>query len=264
MRSVSNYAHSSSHNWQIPIGQTTGITPLEFPSAEIGNSDVESARTVNHSGIATLSPALFDSTSMRVKRVFDFLGALVLCTLAMPVLVAVALVVKLDSRGPVFYGHTRIGKGGRPFRAWKFRSMVANSDEVLKAHLMRNPLAKAEWKAKHKLRRDPRVTRIGGLLRRSSLDELPQFWNVLVGEMSLVGPRPIIQEERQHYREAIVLYESVLPGLSGLWQVSSRSDTTYEERVRLDTHYIFNWSLWLDLWILLRTLPALLFGRGAC
>lgn len=264
MGSLSNYAHHPSDNWRTPTGQTQGATALELPSVEIGESETGSTRTVTHSGISKLSPALFDSPSLRVKRGFDVIGALILGVLTLPLLVFVALAVKLDSRGPVLYGHTRVGKGGKSFRAWKFRSMVTNSDEVLEAYLRRNPLANAEWKAKRKLRRDPRVTRIGGLLRRSSLDELPQFWNVLVGEMSLVGPRPIIHDERQHYRDAIILYESVLPGLSGLWQVSGRSDTTYEERVRLDSHYIFNWSLWLDFWILLRTLPALIFGRGAC
>jgi Undecaprenyl-phosphate galactose phosphotransferase WbaP len=263
MSSVSHYAHKSSHNWQPPLEHASAVA-LEFPHAELRAVEGGLSRTVSHSGIAELSPALFDSVPMRVKRVFDIIGALTLGLLALPLVALVALAVKLDSRGTVFYGHTRVGKGGRSFRAWKFRSMVTNSDEVLKSYLQRNPLANAEWKAKHKLRHDPRITRVGRFLRKSSLDELPQFWNVLVGEMSLVGPRPIIHEERVHYREAIALYDSVVPGLSGLWQVSGRSDTTYEERVLLDTHYIFNWSLWLDLKILLRTMPALLSRRGAC
>jgi Undecaprenyl-phosphate galactose phosphotransferase WbaP len=196
--------------------------------------------------------------------VFDVGGVLLLGILALPLLALITLAVKLDSRGPVFFGHKRIGQGGNDFRAWKFRSMVTNADEALHEHFNQNPEAFAEWKAKHKLRDDPRVTKVGRLLRKTSLDELPQLWNVLVGQMSLVGPRPIVNAERHHYREQIVLYEGVLPGLSGLWQVSGRSDTTYEERVQLDTYYICNWSIWLDVCILARTIPALIFGRGAC
>ena len=130
--------------------------------------------------------------------------------------------------------------------------------------MVADPQALAEWNANRKLRNDPRVTSVGRFLRKTSLDELPQLWNVLIGEMSLVGPRPIVDAERHHYREQIVLYEGVLPGLSGLWQVSGRSDTSYEERVRLDSYYVRNWSIWLDLCILARTIPALLFRRGAC
>jgi Undecaprenyl-phosphate galactose phosphotransferase WbaP len=208
--------------------------------------------------------AFVQVSSYVVKRSLDIIGVVLLGLVAMPLLILIGLAVKLDSSGPLIFGHRRIGQGGRGFRAWKFRSMVTNAEEVLREHLQTNPQALAEWNAKRKLRDDPRVTSIGKFLRKTSLDELPQLWNVLIGEMSLVGPRPIVDAERHHYREQIALYEGVLPGLSGLWQVSGRSDTSYEERVRLDSYYVRNWSIWLDLCILARTIPALLFGRGAC
>ncbi len=209
-------------------------------------------------------PALFGSAAQMLKRALDIVGVLMLGTLALPLVALIALATKLDSKGPVIYGHRRIGRGGRTFFAWKFRSMVVNADTVLTDYLQRDPKARDEWESKQKLRNDPRVTRVGRLLRKSSLDELPQLWNVLVGEMSLVGPRPIINSEIHRYRERISLYERVLPGLSGLWQVSGRNDTTYEERVELDSYYVRNWSFWLDVCILARTIPTLLFGRGAC
>lgn len=209
-------------------------------------------------------PALFGIAARAIKRTFDVGGVLLIGLLALPLIALIALAVKLDTKGPVFFGHVRIGRRGRNFKAWKFRSMVTDADAVLQRHLQSNALARAEWKSKQKLRHDPRVTRLGRLLRRTSLDELPQLWNVLVGEMSLVGPRPIIDSERLHYREKIALYEGVLPGLSGLWQVSGRSETTYEERVEMDSYYVVYWSLWLDLVILMKTIPAAMFGRGAC
>jgi Undecaprenyl-phosphate galactose phosphotransferase WbaP len=209
-------------------------------------------------------PIIVRASAHLAKRSLDIVGVIGLGLLALPFIALIAVAVKLDSSGPLIFGHRRIGQGGREFRAWKFRSMVSNADEVLREHLQNNPDALAEWNAKHKLRDDPRITGVGKFLRKTSLDELPQLWNVFIGEMSLVGPRPIVDAERHHYREQIKLYEGVLPGLSGLWQVSGRSDTSYEERVRLDSYYVRNWSIWLDLCILARTIPALLFGRGAC
>ena len=209
-------------------------------------------------------PAVAQAGAERtLKRAFDVLGALLLGFLALPLMVVVAIITKLSSKGPVFYGHLRIGQGGRYFRVWKFRSMVSNADAVLKEYLSQDPKARREWEHAQKLRRDPRITPLGRLLRKTSLDELPQLWNVLVGEMSLVGPRPIITAERHHYGDHIESYEAVLPGLSGLWQVSGRSDTTYEERVQFDVSYVRNWSIWLDLCILARTVPSMLAGRGA-
>jgi Undecaprenyl-phosphate galactose phosphotransferase WbaP len=171
--------------------------------------------------------------------------------------------VKCTSRGPIFFGHTRIGQHGRKFKAWKFRSMYVNSKELLREHLAKNPEARAEWKRDHKLRNDPRVTRIGELLRKTSLDELPQLWNVLVGEMTLVGPRPIVQDEVARYGRVFKMYTSVKPGITGLWQVSGRNDVGYEERVQLDQFYVRHWSPWLDVYILGRTVITLVLRQGA-
>jgi Undecaprenyl-phosphate galactose phosphotransferase WbaP len=198
-----------------------------------------------------------------VKRAFDIVLSIVGGIVISPFVGLIALLVKLDSPGPAFYGHHRLGKDGVSFKAWKFRSMVSNADEVLAELLGRDPAAAAEWKASYKLRDDPRVTRMGKFLRKTSLDELPQIWNVLRGEMSLIGPRPIIEDEVPKYGHNYKLFSSVKPGMSGLWQVSGRSDMDYEERVALDIYYIQSWSTWLDLYILFKTVGVVLGGDGA-
>lgn len=198
-----------------------------------------------------------------LKRLLDLTGTAFLGLLALPVLAAVAVAIRVDSPGPVLFAQTRIGKGGRKFRAWKFRTMVRDAEEVLERYLAEHPEFREEWLQDQKLRRDPRVTRVGRFLRRTSLDELPQLWNVLRGEMSLVGPRPIVDEEVARYGPRFALYAQVLPGITGLWQVSGRNDTTYEERVELDSYYVRNWSPWLDLYILARTVWVVLTARGA-
>ena len=164
----------------------------------------------------------------------------------------------------MLYGQKRIGRNGGEFRAWKFRSMVQDAERVLEDYLARHPEMAEEWQRHHKLRNDPRVTRIGRFLRKTSLDELPQLWNVLTGEMSLVGPRPIVRQELQKYGDAIELYLRVRPGITGLWQVSGRSNTTYDERIRLDEHYVRNWSVWLDIFVLGETIKTVLRAEGAC
>jgi Undecaprenyl-phosphate galactose phosphotransferase WbaP len=175
----------------------------------------------------------------------------------------IAMLVKWSSKGPVFYGHERIGEGGRTFRAWKFRTMVENADETLEQYLQADPSLQVEWATNHKLKRDPRITNIGKLLRQTSLDELPQIWNVIRGEMSLVGPRPIVRNEVIKYGEEFDLYRRVRPGITGLWQVSGRSKTTYEERVTMDVHYVRNWSVWLDAYLLAKTVGVVLGKQGA-
>lgn len=181
----------------------------------------------------------------------------------LPLIGLIALLIKLDSRGPIFYSQTRIGHNGEHFKAWKFRTMVQKADYALKEYLEQHPELKEAWERDQKLRYDPRVTRIGRLLRRTSLDELPQLWNILRGEMSLVGPRPIIDEEIPRYGDKFSLYTKVIPGLTGLWQVSGRNNITYEERVNLDAYYVRNWSVWLDIYILLRTVWVVMTGEGA-
>ena len=196
------------------------------------------------------------------KRVFDLAASLALIVLLGPLLVAIALVVRCDG-GDALFGHRRIGAGGRVFRCWKFRSMVLDADAVLARTLANDPAARAEWDRDFKLRQDPRVTPLGKFLRRSSLDELPQLFNVLRGEMSLVGPRPIVAAEVERYGSAIVEYHSCKPGITGLWQVSGRNDVDYAERVELDRRYARTWSLGGDLVILARTLGAVARRSGA-
>ena len=196
------------------------------------------------------------------KIVFDLFAATVLLLLAAPLLIAIAVAVKLDG-GPVLYAHHRIGANGRDFPCFKFRSMLVDSEAVLRRVLAEDPQAAAEWADSCKLRRDPRVTWIGKLLRASSLDELPQLFNVLRLEMSLVGPRPIIRSEIARYAENITYYYETRPGVTGLWQVSGRSDTSYAQRVQLDTWYVKNWTMWHDVAILAKTIPAVLKRQGA-
>jgi Undecaprenyl-phosphate galactose phosphotransferase WbaP len=201
--------------------------------------------------------------SAAFKRAFDLAACFCLGIAALPLVVAIAVLIRLGSPGPIFYGQERIGRGGRRFTAWKFRTMLLDADAVLTRYLRKYPELAAEWDANHKLRDDPRITRVGHWLRSSSLDELPQLWNVLLGEMSLVGPRPIVAAEIEKYAESYAQYVTVLPGLTGLWQVSGRNNTTYEERVELDVYYIHNWSLWLDIYILACTAKVVVLREGA-
>jgi exopolysaccharide production protein ExoY len=199
----------------------------------------------------------------RRKRIFDIVGASGLIVFLAPVMIAVAFAVWIGRSGSTIFGHPRIGYGGRKFKCLKYRSMVANSSEVLRRHLLENPAARAEWAETRKLRDDPRVTRIGKQLRESSLDELPQLFNVLRGEMSLVGPRPITDEEASLYGSDFSFYKRARPGITGLWQVSGRSDCDYETRVKLDVTYVSNWSLSLDVRILIRTVGVVLRKEGS-
>ena len=198
-----------------------------------------------------------------LKRSIDLVLTLILAILFAPLLLLIAAAIRLDSPGPVFFPHRRIGRGGREFCAWKFRSMISGADAVLREYLKQNPEAEIEWACNQKLKDDPRVTRLGRFLRRSSLDELPQLWNVIRGEMSLVGPRPIVREEIGRYGSDFETYTWVPGGLTGLWQVSGRSGTSYQQRVEYDRFYVHNWSVWLDLCILFRTVGTVLSRAGA-
>ena len=197
------------------------------------------------------------------KRVVDSLLTLVGILLCLPLLLVIAIAIKLSSPGPVFYGQERIGRDRKKFLAWKFRTMRADADEILGEYLASREEAREEWARDHKLKNDPRVTAMGRILRRTSLDELPQLWNVLRGDMSLVGPRPIVDDEVQKYGTEFGRYLSVPPGITGLWQVSGRNRTTYEERIRLDSFYVENWSLAFDAYILAKTVEAVATGDGA-
>lgn len=201
--------------------------------------------------------------SRRCKRGVDLGLVLLLLPLVLPLALLLALAVKLTSRGPVIFRQIRIGQGGKPFAMLKFRTMVADGDRVLDEYLAAHPDQRHAWDTKRKLEKDPRITAVGRLLRVFSLDELPQFWNILAGDMSLVGPRPIVAAEIPLYGETFDLYAKVRPGLTGLWQVSGRNDIAFPERVVLDAYYVRKWSFWLDLYILLRTPRAILTGQGA-
>ena len=210
-----------------------------------------------------------NSFQLLVKRSLDLLLTTASVLLFSPILLAICVLIRLSSRGPIFYGQQRIGRGGRPFMAWKFRSMLLNSDQVLESYLDAHPAARQEWEEKHKLSSDPRVTTIGKLLRATSMDEIPQLWNVWVGQMSLVGPRPIIDSNTydaayiQQYPDEFEAYKTVRPGLTGLWQVRCRNSGVYDFRIYWDMYYIRNWSVWLDLYLIMRTIKTVILREGA-
>ncbi len=198
----------------------------------------------------------------RLKRGFDLLVGSLLLLLLAPMFGLISWQVSRTGR-PIFYGHERVGKGGKPFKCLKFRTMVPDAARVLEDYLVAHPELRGEWERDHKLRDDPRITRFGAWLRRTSLDELPQLINVIRGEMSLVGPRPVVEAELARYGDNLIYYLQSMPGLTGLWQVSGRSDVTYRQRVHLDCWYARNWSLWCDIVILIKTPKAVLRGLGA-
>jgi Undecaprenyl-phosphate galactose phosphotransferase WbaP len=206
---------------------------------------------------------LLNTSQLLAKRVMDlgliFLSAPILG----PFIGLIALLIKLDSNGSVFYYQDRIGFGGKTFKFWKFRSMVDGADQVLEAYLEANPDARAEYEVNHKLKNDPRVTKFGKFIRKFSIDELPQLINVLRGDMSLVGPRPFMGTEIGFYDKCYSLYTYVQPGVTGLWQISGRSNVAYTTRVSMDDYYLRNWSIWLDIHILIRTIGVVLRGRGS-
>ena len=197
-----------------------------------------------------------------LKRAFDLSVATVGTIAISPILLGIAIAIKASSPGPAFYAHRRIGKDGIYFNCYKFRSMVVDSDRRLQEYLRANPEAAKEWEETHKLKHDPRVTKIGAFLRKTSLDELPQLFNVIRGQMSLVGPRPIVDEEVIKYDVFFSDYTMVRPGMTGLWQTSGRSDTSYSRRVRLDAWYVRNWNIWLDISLLVKTVRVVLSSRS--
>ncbi len=197
------------------------------------------------------------------KRALDVTLAAAIGLIFLPVIAAITLVVRLSGPGPVFYADTRIGRRGRRIRIYKFRTMVDDAERVLREYLDRNPAARTEWEETRKLKFDPRVTKTGQWLRRTSLDELPQVWNVLRGDMSFVGPRPILVDEVDGYGRVFALYATVRPGITGLWQVSGRNNTSYRQRVFLAAYYVRNRNLLMDAWIVARTPWAVVSRTGA-
>jgi exopolysaccharide production protein ExoY len=198
-----------------------------------------------------------------VKPLVDLMIVFVAAPVALPLSLFLAGLIRVTSRGSALYRHRRIGQFQQPLYVWKFRTMYENSEQLLEQHLNSDPGARDEWARAQKLRDDPRVTPIGRLLRKTSLDEIPQLLNVLAGNMSIVGPRPIVDEERAKYGKYFRTYSHALPGITGLWQVSGRCDVDYPERVMLDVQYVEQWSLWMELKILLKTVFVILHSKGA-
>lgn len=240
------------HGILIPASCSSGVTPVTGHSV--------SFRTAT--GFKVFQN-LFDPKRCALKRIFDILLPSLGLLILLPFLVYIAGWMMIESPGSPFFRHKRIGLGCKPFYVLKFRSMVMDAETKLKIILQQSPELQEEWKKDQKLKADPRLINIGSLLRRTSIDELPPLWNVLKGEMSLVGPRPIVEEEIRKYGPKFNLYRRVRPGISGLWQVSGRNDCTYEERIKLDQYYIYNWSVMLDLLILFKTIPAVLKKQGS-
>ncbi len=224
--------------------------------SQIGSTDVRPTP------LPVVAPAV-KSAAFDGEFLINFVLALAMLAFFSPLMAAVAVAVFLQDGGPVFFAHRRVGLGGRMFACLKFRSMAVDAQERLQHLLASDPAAKVEWDRDHKLRNDPRITRLGEFLRRSSLDELPQLFNVLRGEMSLVGPRPIVEAEARRYGRRLRDYCSVRPGIAGLWQVSGRNDTSYRRRIAIDVVYSRRKSVLLDVRILLMTIPAVLLRRGS-
>lgn len=197
------------------------------------------------------------------KRSFDITAAALALILFSPIFLMIMALIKCTDGGSAFYGHRRVGHNGRYFHCLKFRTMVTDGDRVLRDYLMANPQAAEEWRMTRKLRFDPRVTAVGSVLRKLSLDELPQLINILRGDMSVVGPRPVVDEELGLYDSHASFYLRTRPGLTGLWQISGRNDVSYEARIAFDTHYVQNWSFIRDILIIVRTIPAVCFSRGS-
>ena len=206
---------------------------------------------------------LLNKRERLLKRVLDIALVLAGSIVMLPLFLLLFGAVFLDSNGKPLFSQIRIGYQGNRFKLWKFRTMVPDAESILISYLKENPELREEWETTHKLRKDPRTTRLGQIIRSLSLDEIPQIWNVLKGEMSIVGPRPIVDTEIPKYQAIFNLYKQVKPGITGLWQVLGRTDTSYSERIRLDEYYVRNWSIWMDLYIIVRTAWVVSMRKGA-
>jgi len=244
-----------------PQVQTVAFVP-DIVGAPMGNLEVESLIDEKIMMLRAKNN-LARWHNRALKRAFDIVVSVCGLVVVVPLGLLLAAAIYLDSPGPVIFAHRRIGQGGREFPCYKFRSMVPHAEQVLESYLAAHASAREEWQQNFKLRNDPRITRIGAFLRKTSLDELPQLFNVLKGEMSLVGPRPIIQAEVEKYGSYIHDFYLVPPGITGMWQVNGRSDTTYEERVEMDSWYVRNWSVWIDMVYLLKTIKVVWERKGA-
>jgi len=227
--------------------------PILFPDVQTSEVNEETSSSVNTSGTRK-------KMYLIAKRVIDVLAAAIGLAIMLIPMTLIAVLIRLESPGPAIYVHNRIGKNGTPIGLLKFRSMFINADEMIESF---SPEQKAEWEANFKLENDPRITRIGKILRRSSLDELPQLINILKGELSIVGPRPVVEEELERYGENKSKFLSVTPGLTGYWQAYARSTCSYEQRMKMELHYVENANFWWDIKIMFATVRVVLGGIGA-
>jgi undecaprenyl-phosphate galactose phosphotransferase len=239
----------------IIVPEINGVSPLNTETFHVYDLDLLMLKVNNN---------VRSTFNQFAKRTFDIVVSVLLLPIILPVIGVLAYFIKKESPGDVFYAHNRVGKDGAIVPVLKFRSMYSDSKERLEELLASDPEIRKEWETNYKLKNDPRVTKIGDLIRKTSLDELPQIFNVLKGEMSLVGPRPVVEEElNKYYKESAEYYKMVKPGITGFWQVSGRSDTDYDFRVKVDTWYVYNWSLWLDIMVLIKTVRVVLLREGA-
>ena len=244
-----------------PFVESVVFVP-DLPGAPVANIEVQGIFEGRHTFLR-FQNNLAHRYNRIIKRIFDLVLCIIGLVIVVPVCLVIAIAVRLDSKGPAIFVHRRIGQGGRTFPCYKFRTMIPNAQEVLESYLTTHPEARKEWETDYKLKDDPRVTHLGAFLRKTSLDELPQVFNVLKGDMSLVGPRPIVEGEIPKYGEYFRDFCIVPPGITGMWQASGRSDTTYEERVQMDTWYVRNWSVWIDITYLCKTFWIVLARKGA-
>ena len=244
-----------------PLVKNVGIIP-NLVGVPMGGIEIESLFNEKLM-LVRLKNNLKRPINRFTKTIFDYTLTIIGTICISPILLAIAFWIYKDSPGPVIFKHRRIGKDGKEFDCYKFRTMCVDAKERLEELLANDPKARAEWEKDFKLKNDPRITRSGAFLRKTSLDDLPQIFNVLKGEMSLVGPRPIIRDEMIRYEEHIADYLMVKPGITGMWQVSGRNDIDYTERVLLDSRYVRNWSVWLDIMLLWRTFKVVVKRKGA-
>ena len=249
---VNHIQHHTSRVFVLPK-----ITNMPLFNAEVFNS-------INHKGLAIyIKNNLLNTTEKIIKQIFDKIMSIVLAIILLPLLLVLYIITYISTKGHPIFKQKRVGQNGKSFRIYKFRTMRIDADEVLENLIANDEALKKEWESEFKLKDDPRVTPIGKFLRRTSLDELPQIINVFQGKMSLVGPRPIIEEEMQMYGEFIDYFKAVKPGMTGLWQVSGRNDLAYDERVQLDVWYVRNWSMELDIIILVKTIAIMISRKGS-
>lgn len=247
----------------MPLEDARILSPQARSLLNLGVAVEGGAASLPAPAVFVWPSGIWHTAALALKRGLDIAAALFAFIFLSPLFLACAILVKVSSPGPVLFAHPRVGWRGKPFRLWKFRTMYQDAAAQLARYLETNPEARAEWERCHKLKFDPRVTPVGRFLRRFSLDELPQFWNILLGEMSLVGPRPCVEREVSAYAQEFRTVLAMRPGLTGLWQTSGRSRIQFEERLRMEQRYVTGWNLWGDLAIMLKTVRVVLTGDGA-